>query len=285
MKRIILFRFHSNVAVCRQRLQLLAALNPGVPIYGIYGGDRREYPRIQRALRKQLTHCFCIPAIPRPALMRMPLRDMHLHADDRDGYWKWSHGDLTMRMWYRAVGKNVPFDVAYLTEWDLLFFQPIEQLYRHVRRDCLGLTGLQPVKVVGIRWAVTTCEPLRSDYEALMRYARERHGYHRQDPLCCFGPGCCFPKTFLEAFSRIHVPDSSIDEVRIPLFAQILGFRMQGTRLCPTWYDMDDFKLFNTNQVNVPLDALRRELATPGGRRVFHPFTQRLPQDILSLYC
>lgn len=285
LKRIILFRFHDHLPICTQRLRLLASLNPDIPIYGIYGGEQKNFPHIQKALEHFMTHCYCIPRIPRHILRRTcRYDDMKKYAHTIEGVWKWKHCDFLINMWYREIGKDIDFDTAYLTEWDLLLFEPIPKLYKHVPRGCLGLTGLQLLKVAGIRWAITTQEPHRSEFEALIRYVQKKYHY-KQDPYCSFGPGCSYLKKFLHEYSHANVPDFTIDEVRIPLFAQILGFPMRDTKLCPTRYDMEDFKLFNTNRVDVSLANLRRALALPKGRRVFHPYTMLLPTDLMARFC
>jgi hypothetical protein len=83
--RAILFRFHREPAVCRTRLELLRSLNPGVPIYGL--GE--------------------------PIGLDGAFEDLHV-IEDRPPEWKWQHGDLAVADWYRAVGRERPFDVLRL---------------------------------------------------------------------------------------------------------------------------------------------------------------------------
>jgi len=50
MKRIILFRFHTNVDICKNRLRLLKKYNPEVKIFGLFGGQERDLEKFQKIL-------------------------------------------------------------------------------------------------------------------------------------------------------------------------------------------------------------------------------------------
>jgi hypothetical protein len=42
MNQIIIFRFHNKLEICKNKLKLLNKLNTNTPIYGIYGGNRKN---------------------------------------------------------------------------------------------------------------------------------------------------------------------------------------------------------------------------------------------------
>lgn len=60
MKRIILFRFSKELAICENRLQLLKHLNPTIPIYGIFGGADEEADIYKEKLSAYFDHFWSI---------------------------------------------------------------------------------------------------------------------------------------------------------------------------------------------------------------------------------
>ncbi len=260
MKRIILFRFHQDLDVCKQRLEMLQNLNSSIPIYGLCGGSRAFLANAKRQLKNLCISIYC------PA--------------KRDAYWHWKNGDLAIRSWFREVGSLLDFDMLHVIEWDLLLTSPIDDLYRHVPKGSLGLSGVQKIAEVGRRWNWTTKETKREEYLALLKHVRRHYGYTK-NPLCCFAPGMCLPKRFLVQYAKHRIPTLSNDEVRLPLYAQIFGFPITDTRLCSTLYKAEEFSLFNTDKVEVPLRAIAQELKNRNGQRAFHPCTTLLPSALL----
>ena len=112
--------------VCRSRVRQLRALNPGVPLHGLYGGDR-----------------------PLPdAAARVGARLLSLdgvYASAHDGRWNWKNGDLALLDWFRDVGRRLTFDVLHFVEWDLVCLEPLAEVYADVPLESLGLTCLTPI--------------------------------------------------------------------------------------------------------------------------------------------
>lgn len=254
MKRIIVFRFHAHPAICENRLRCLRRFNPDVKIYGLFGGPEEEYGRFQRRLRPFLEHCYCIK--------------------DKTVRWKWKNGDLALRMWFAALGNSLSFDMLHVVEWDLLLMESLHGIYKDVPRDAIGLTAIVPLQEVASRWIWTAEEPHKGELKNLLAWVHDRFGYSQQ-PYGAQGPGICLPRRFLEAYSRIEVPELCNDEVRIPLFGQILGFKLHDTRFCTDWFSRHAGQTFHCQtQVfpEVKLSTIIKELAKPTGARVFHPF-------------
>src|SRR5215217_1184946 len=136
MNRLVLFRFHQNRVVCKNRLALIRRNNPEVEIHGLFGGDESLYPNVQRAIGDDFASLFCLRG-------KTPL-------------WKWLHGDLAVREWYRAVGRSLSFDVVHLVEWDLVLLDSLDHLYRHVPAEAAGLTGLVRLELIKDRWCWTS---------------------------------------------------------------------------------------------------------------------------------
>ena len=258
VKRIAVFRFDRDPSVCRSRVALLRALNPGVEIHGLFGGGPG---------RKQ--------AVYRLAGRRFVGLDT-LHASPRDGRWNWKHGDLALAHWYRNVGHGLNFDVAHLVEWDLLLLGPLARVYAAVPADTVGLTCLTPVYTLTGRWEWLQREEDLAQWEMLLAHARRTWGWD-DEPMACLGVGPCFPRAFLDAYAALAMPELCHDELRLPLAAQVLGFPLADTAFRGGWDDRGFDRVFNVGGQSIDHATLESELRASGGCRVFHPVRGRLP--------
>ncbi len=263
MSRIILLQFHRDPAMVRNRARLLAAFNPGVRIYGIYGGRESLFPLFASALRglDGMTGLYCIRG-------KTPL-------------WKRTHTDLAVNLWFRDVGRDVDFDAALLIQWDLLLFDSVERLYAPVPTDDVGLTGLAPLATVEAGWPWLTYASFRREWDELLVHVRERYSYVGE-PFVCLGPGASLPRAFLARYAAMGIPELCHDELRLPLFAQILGFELADTGFYRQWFDPAEERLFNADEAEIELDAIEGHLSDPDGRRVFHPFRHVFPTGWLA---
>jgi len=261
IKRLIVFRFHKAPLVCRSRVALLRKLNPGVPVYGLFGGRRR----------------------PAGAAVKRVIGLDGLYSSRESSLWNWQHGDLVLAEWYRDVGSRIPFDVAHVIEWDLLLLEPLESLYASVPQDAVGLTALTPISELEQEWTWLRREENRREWEALLARARDEWGYD-EAPYGCLAPGPCFPRPFLEAYADMDPPALCNDELRLPLFAQILGFPLVDTRLRGQWRGEREDPFFHFRNRDIELSAIQAELAKPDGWRAFHPVRARLdPETVLRV--
>lgn len=251
MNRIILFRYHKKPLVCRSRLRQLKKFNPGVKIFGLYGGQELEFPKYEKYLNSYFEHNYCIK--------------------NKTNFWKWKNSDLSTRLWYKNVGKNIEFDMVHIIEWDLLLFESIDNLYKKIPPNCIGLTALNPLENVKPTWTWVFKEPYKTQWEKLLKYAKNKFNYDKR-PYASLGPGPCLPKKFLDKFSAINVPDLSNDEVRLPLFGQIFGFKLLETGFYPKWSEVSIMKFFNCHGKEIPLSRIKKELKKKNGRKSFHPY-------------
>lgn len=249
MKRIVLFRFHKNVAVCQNRLSQLKKFNPDIAVYGLYGGSEDDPEGIQAALKSEFVSIYSLSG--------------------KSDEWKWEHSDLAVREWYSAIGKMLDFDMLHLLEWDLLLCDSLDKIYKNIPNG-VGLTGLVPLEAVQDGWSWTNKEPEKGEWEQLLSLAKEKFGYHDK-PLASLGPGTCYSKSFLDNYSAIDVPEICHDELRLPLFTQILGVPIYDTGFVRKWFDAEDRMYFNCRNEDIQLETIQKELANPHGRRVFHP--------------
>jgi hypothetical protein len=251
-RRIILFRFDRNPLVCRSRVALLRRLNPGVPLFGVLGAERGFRHFGFRLGSKRF------------------LRLDGFYWSRERGRWNWKHGDLVFAAWYRDVGYRIEFDIAHVIEWDLLLLEPLERLYESVPEGAVGLTALTPLSAIEHDWDWMQRTDDRRQWEELLAYARETWDYD-QVPYACWGPGSCLPRSFLERYAAIDAPVLAHDELRLPLFGQMLGFPLVDTRFRLSWGDSREDRFFNLASVEIEQEVIMRELAKPDGRRAFHP--------------
>jgi hypothetical protein len=223
----------------RATARLLRTLNPGVPLCGLLGASRG----LGRA-REAVLGLDSVYRIPR-----------------REG-WSADDADLALAAWYRHVGRNMAFDVAHLVEWDLLLLDSLERLYPSVADGTVGLTALAPLSEVG--------HACGRQWERLLSYARAVWAYDGV-PHACWHPGACFPRSFLERYAAIEPPALCHDGLRVPLFAQILGFPLAETGFRRGWQDPEEDRFFNRDGREIETSAISAELAKPDGRRAFYP--------------
>lgn len=252
LKRIILFRFHNSLDICTNRLELLHRFNPGASIIGLWGGDRSGLLEARQALASRLEYIWEIP-------MKSPL-------------WKWQHADLSLLMWYRHEGRHIPFDMLHLVEWDLLLLASLDRIYGETGRGGVALTGLTPLERIRRNWYWTSVEPYATQWRQLQEHVRDHYGW--QGPhSACQGPASAFSKAFLERCSLEEIPELVNEELRIPLYARALGFKVVG--LPHIYGDIKnprEMKFFNCEKVPIKERTIRWELLKPWGRRVFHPY-------------
>jgi hypothetical protein len=251
-RRIVVFRFDRNPLVCRARVRTLRRHNPGVPVVGLYGGAG-GYRRWAFRLGS-----------------RAVLGLDSFYASRRTSQWNWQHGDLALAAWYRDVGHRLDFEVAHLVEWDLLLLAPLDQLYRGVAPGAVGLTAYTPLSEIGEQWDWMRHQHRRAATDELLRQARERWGY-TDEPHACLGVGPCFPRSFLDEYAALDAPEVGHDELRLPLFAAILGFPVIDTGFRTSWHEGPDDAFFNVSGKEIAQATIVAELHRPDGRRAFHP--------------
>jgi hypothetical protein len=257
-KKIIIFRFDKNPDVCLNRLQILKFYNPAVPVYGIYGGNENELHRFINVLGDYLCDIYTVK--------------------NRTGEWKWKNFDLVLREWYNDAGSAIDFDMAYTNEWDLLMFGSLDEIYTGINCGDIGLTGVIPLEKLEDNWywmsGLAKEECFRLIYFVIKQY------HYKLTPLAVLCPGFCFPKSFLADYCKLNFPELCHDEIRIPLFAQILNYPIKDTGFFKNWFTQDEPMYFNCNRQLINLQTICNELNL-NGRKVFHPFRDIYPLNRL----
>jgi hypothetical protein len=60
--------------------------------------------------------------------------------------------------------------------------------------------------------------------------------------------------------------------LRLPLFGQILGYKLYDTGFYKNWFNAKEEKVFNCMAQDISLPAITKELSKTKGRRIFHPY-------------
>lgn len=206
MRRLILFRYHDHMAICRSRVELLRELNPSVPVHSIYGGSAPSAPAIGA--------------------------DEHYLLPMTEPKYKWLHGDLCVLDWFVQRGHAVHFDMLHVVEWDLLLLRSIEELFGHIG-DGVAVTAPRTIaKLIADKWywvrkwRLPKLESFRRHVEADFRQ-RLTNGTQVAGRF----PGAALSRVFLERYAAIEPPEIVHDEIRLPAFAQIFGMPVHDTRL------------------------------------------------------
>jgi hypothetical protein len=71
------------------------------------------------------------------------------------------------------------------------------------------------------------------------------------------------------------------DELRLPLFAQILGFPVVDNGLRGPWRGEREHEFFHFRAREIELETIRAELAKPGGARAFHPVRRKVDHEMI----
>ena len=111
----ILFIYHSAFAECQNRIELLRLINPGVPIYALFGGERRDLKEAQKMIE---------------------LVDNHWHyPGEEDAKWKWLNVDIMVADWFMDCGQALPWEKLIIYPWDTLCLRPLNDFAAEVTKN------------------------------------------------------------------------------------------------------------------------------------------------------
>ena len=260
MRRLGLFRYHNNLEICKNRLKLFRQINPDVKVYGLFGGKEEDFDDSHSQLKDYFEGNYCLKG--------------------KSNLWKWKNGDLAIRQWYLDYGKHLDFDMLHLLEWDLLMTCPIEEIYAHIPKDTLGVTGLISLEKVEEEWFWTRDPLQKENWNKLKDHVKKKYNFHGPY-FASVGPGLMLTKSFLEQYAKDHIPEYCNDELRLPLFASALKLEMKDTGFLKKWFSKTEKKYFNCNENNISLKSLMKQLNKKNGRRVFHPFREEIDINLI----
>lgn len=151
-------------------------------------------------------------------------------------------------------------------------FGAIGDIYTNINDGDIGLTGIIPLYKIEKIWFWTNVEPYRSEWIRLLSFVTNGYQY-KSTPIASLGPGLCFPKSFLEKYSELYLPELCHDEIRIPIVSQLFGYQIKDTGFFKDWFIHEERKYFNADKIKIEKEIIQSELMT-GYRRVFHPYNE-----------
>ena len=259
MSRIaILYIYHDRAAMCASRLRVLRALNPGVDIYGLYGGTRErraEFAAVEALL------------------------DDAWACEHGDGPWRWRNIDKMMDLWYQERGQYRDWSVLFEHQADLLVANSVSTYTALTPgpRDMLfyrNPLGFRVLERLQWPWLSVGLDELRG----FMNHLHARYG---SDEAFC-GQNIFFTiasRSFFEEFIGQVFPVPGVVEYRSPSLARAAGYRLVDYH--PPQADVNCMSFATGHQ---PLERVLSELASATGARMFHRVIDAVePEQITDL--
>jgi|GEM_PF-2903094 len=266
--RILLFRFHTDATVARERLRIIHHFNPELPCYALFGGTREAVAAAHATVAELV-------------------EDFWWYDEDRATPWKWRNGDLMVKAWYRAIGRNINFDYVYNYEYDLLVAAPLHTSFPPINQHTVCLGALQELtQDIYNTWSWT----LGSERINYLRFRNDMFNLFglRSQRYICLGPGMLFPKTFLDMYCDQEDNDLVHDELRVPAYAEALGFGLTSHAMHPGGFGpfIGEQKLFNCYNTGSPTKTqVLGTLTTRHDRSSFHPVKYLITIEELPAKC
>jgi len=288
MKLAFLLIFHKDIEVCRNRIRMLRKYNPGMPIYGIYGGDLKEEETYRRALAGLMD-------------------DYYSFDEDKDSDWKWVNFDLMIARWYAQRGKDLDFDSVVRVEWDQLVLSSIKEQFKNLKKGEILFSGMRPAKEVEDWWYWVSKKerdaPAAYGYQTytdFLNHIKEKYNYS-DEPVFSQSFFCIYPRAFLEPFSKLEWPIPGYGEYRMPMYAQVFGVPFCASHQVDTWWPGDPEKskppyqerivesenippyaerALTTAGIPLPLKEILKLSAGKNGQKLFHPYYRIYPVGI-----
>jgi len=244
MESAILFRFHDNLNICKNRLKLLKKYNPNKKIYGL-GEKITNYKE----------------------LFDSGLDDLYV-ITDKSSRWKWLNGDLAIRNWFINRGHKFSFDRLYVVEWDLIYLNNLNTIYEHIPKNGIGITGLQNINKTNKSW-------FNGRYNEIQYIKKQCSKQYKKDinniKIGIF-PGLVLPRNFIQNYAEIDtILDIGNDEMRISIHGLYSDNPVYDTKLQNKNITID--KYFNTKNIEVKVNNIKNNKYN---RNAFHPVRKQV---------
>jgi hypothetical protein len=261
-KRILLFRCHTQLDKCRERLRILRYFNPELPVYILYGGSAKEEPNARRLTADFSNGFWSYP----PGRV--------------SSEWKWRRSDMLIREWFVQYGCKLDFTHLYSYEWDILTATPLRVIFPELLSGAVYVSPLRPFSVkLEKEWAWTKNGKWKTS--EFQNYLRENYDIARPK-FNTLGPGMILSREFLESYGKLPPLKGVHDEFAIPALAEAFGLPLMDSKLY-THPRNKGIKLWNTFEVKH--GNLQNELMEKDGMRIFHPIKQMVSLENLQEWC
>jgi hypothetical protein len=261
----ILFWCYKAPSICRERVALLRALNPELPIYVLYGGPAHDRSAMVRSLS-------------------IGIDDFLAYDGPEDPRWRWLNGDLMIADWYQQRGRSLRWDTIAVAQWDLLALATFREAFVPLKRNELFVTGLRPMREVEAWWIWVA---RNVEYQKFLNAVFQRWG--RVEPLASQFILAALPRTFLAEFAGSVPRNVGFIEYRLPTLAKVLGFSFGNCPKLECWWNEPNGPKPSPNQLamsaspeSLPLNFIAEQLCHPNGPRFFHPFKNHFDWEDLK---
>jgi hypothetical protein len=254
MDLAILFWFYKEREVCKNRLIQIRKYNPGIKIFGLYGGEDHGFSEYEKSLAEHLD-------------------DLYGTGHGPDSRWKWLNGDLMIVDWYINRGQFLNWDCIVIVQWDMLVFESLKKVFSDLKKEEIFITYYRRLTDEIERiWAWTRPgSKHRDDYLEFKSHIHIHYDY-KGEMWCCGFILEIFPRSFLEEYSKIEDKEIGFIEYRVPTYANIFGYKFL-TKDLGEWYEGDkDKSAINAWGVPISEGYIRNQLSQPKGFRLFHPY-------------
>ena len=134
MKLAILLWVYKDVRVSIDRALWLRRLNPGVPLYCLYGGPLDQAEAFAEALAPLID-------------------DFYAYAAPVTAYEKWLHADRLLAAWHDERGRDLPWDSVFVAQWDLVLTAPVARLCGSLAAGEVLFSSTRPIAEVAHFWS------------------------------------------------------------------------------------------------------------------------------------
>ncbi|MEK7621490.1 MAG: hypothetical protein AAB395_04035 [Patescibacteria group bacterium] len=263
-KAIILFRFHGDFDVVKERVKTLQYFNPDLSMYGLFGGSEGDF----NEANSQIGHMF---------------ENIWFYPKGKDKDWKWIHGDLMAKQWFKDFGHSIDFDFVFSYEYDLLTVAPLKDIYPNIDQDSIALSAVTELSKVKDWWYWTSHENMKPKYLEFKEHMKTKYGLVEQK-YASLGPGALFSRKFMEKFADAEDTEWTIEEVTLPAYAEVFGFKLVDHGMHPGFNaPKQKEKLFNCLGNEVSLSDIDYQLSVTDGVRAFHPVKYKVALEELML--
>jgi hypothetical protein len=233
-----------------------------MPIFGLYGGEPAEFGNFELRLAPWLD-------------------DNWAFHDNRDGEWKWRHGDRMISLWHLEHGQRLDWDTLIIMQWDMLALAPVQHIFKPLYRDEIYLPGLRPLDEIESRFYWTRPDTeVYEDYVQFKAWLKQHYGYDGLLHACQFFTAA-LPRSFLDRYAVMPNPELGFLEHKLPACAMLFGTPLRDfPHLQVGWFGAaptgQRLTLTAVKQ-DIPAATIAAEMLTPRGARLFHPVSAHFP--------
>jgi glycosyltransferase involved in cell wall biosynthesis len=228
-------------------------VNPGVPVFGLYGGEHASIGKFGVATEL--------------------LDDLWLHHEV-SAEWAWRNGDLMLAHWYTERGQHLDWQQIFVHQWDLLTTIPARDFATSAQDEIL-LPGVRSLDEVTDHWV--WIQPWSIYYSEFQSFCGHPHISGRRMLASVFILAT-LTRNFLTDYATTARDVPGFIEYRLPTIAGILNYKFAPSEIRPDWGDRGD-PLLNGNQREVSLDQVRQRFLFSEQIKICHPMSDVVPWD------